>query len=188
MIQVIDILGKEYKELEKYILRTDFDAETLKSFSHVGINSPLTEIKFNVELFFDRFKIEKYKVSFFEEKIFSIKFMTDEFNAVNIIQNLIAKDSFIFKFYTNKQMNETEWVDKDDNSKGGFTEWKTKTFKFDESSIFNIEFLDDYGLITFRSQELNIIIKNQVLNGSTFYLFELEPDIHKLFKNNFRSN
>ncbi len=187
MIQASDVLGKDYKEFEKYIVRRDFGAEALKSFSKQGIHPPLTEAIFNVELYFNSFKIERYKVRFFKNKIFSIQFIADKYDSVNMIQNLINQDSFIFKFYTNKQLKETEWIDKGADFKGGFTEWKIKKFDFDGSSVFNIESLGDYGLITFYSQQMSIMVKSHVMDEGAFYLFELQADIH-IFKNDFQNN
>lgn len=186
MIHVLDVLGKDYKNIKEYIIRTDFNEETLKSFSNKGIIPPLSSAKLNDELCFFNFIIENYKITFFEDKIYSILFMSDENDTISIIQNLRTQESF--NFFSNQQIEETEWINKDNISEEGFTEWKTKTFEFEESLVFNPENLENYGLITFLSEELKIIIKNHTIDGNTFYLFELESNIHRVLKNSFKNN
>ncbi|MDF2552463.1 MAG: hypothetical protein K0R77_1738 [Chryseobacterium sp.] len=181
MIQVSDILGKDYDDIKDLIIRTDFDEETLKSFSDAGINPPLTDAKLKKEIYFFEFKIERNKISFFENKVFEILFACDRQKTADIIQDLLNQNIFEFKFYTNKQIENTEWLNKDDDSEEGFLEWKFKRLEFDNSLVFDVNNLDMYSRITFHSEKLSIIIKNQIIDDEAVYLFELNQNLNKSF-------
>ena len=69
MIQVLDVVGKEYKDLKGHIIRTDFDEETLQDFAGAGIVPPLSDAKLNEELYFYEYKVEKHKFVFSHDKV-----------------------------------------------------------------------------------------------------------------------
>ncbi|MDN5423532.1 MAG: hypothetical protein L0G07_09015, partial [Chryseobacterium sp.] len=85
MIQVLDVLGKEYREIKEYTVRLDFDEETLKEFDEAGFDPPLLEGRLNKELYFFHFKIEKHKVEFSENRVSEVIFTTHDDEAVLMI-------------------------------------------------------------------------------------------------------
>jgi len=42
-----------------------------------------------------------------------------------------------------------------------------------------------YSIITFHSEKLCIIIKNQIIDDKPLYLFEVNQNLNKSFKDNF---
>ncbi|MBB6370246.1 hypothetical protein [Chryseobacterium shigense] len=177
MIQVLDVLGKEYKDLRKYIIRTDFDEETLRDFSRAEIYPPLSDAKLNDDLYFYEYKVEKHKLAFSDDKVREMICMLREDDTRSLIKKLIIQDSFRFRFYPNEQLQNTEWVDNENASEEGFLSWKVETFAFDESSTFDIDHLEKYGLITFQSEDFTIMIKNYFFEDEMRYLFELQSNI-----------
>jgi len=173
MIQVLNVLGKEYKDLKEYIIRTDFDEETLKDFAGAGIVPPLSDAKLNDELYFYEYKVEKHKIVFSDDKVYEIICTVSEIDSPNLIKKLRAQDSLVFKFYPTEQLNDTEWVDRENDSEDGFLEWKVKTFTFDDSSVFDVDHLEKYGLLTFQSEDFYIMVKNYFFDDKTQYLFEI---------------
>lgn len=174
MIQLLEILGKDYKSLKDVIIRTDFDSETLESFSKAGINAPVSKVKLNQDLYFFNFKIEKYKIVFLRNKICQIDFIEDKNKTQEIIDCLTTIKEFEFRFITKQQVEKTEWEIMDDNTEEkGFTEFKRKRFDFDPSSQFNRNNIDKYGVMGFRSDEVNIIIKEEFVESRSFFVFEI---------------
>lgn len=174
MIQLLEILGKDYESLKDIITRTDFDSETLESFSKAGINAPVSKVKLNQDLYFFNFKIEKYKIVFLRNKICQIDFVGDKNKTLEIIDVLRTIKEFEFRFITKQQVEETEWEIIDDNTEEkGFTEFKRKRFDFDSSSQFDRNNVDKYGVIGFRSDEVNIIIKEEFVESRSFFVFEI---------------
>ena len=174
MIQLLEILGKDYESLKDVIIRTDFDSETLESFSKAGINAPVSEGKFNEDLYFFTFKIEIYKVQFLRNKICQIDFIGDKNKTLEIINHLRTIKDFEFKFISKQQVEETEWEIMDDNTEeDSFTEFKRKRFEFDPSSQFDGNNMDKYSIITFRSDQGNIIIKEEFIDNKPCFVFEI---------------
>lgn len=168
MIQIFDVLGKDYDSIKDAIIRKDFTSKDLES-----------EARFKDDLYLFNFKIEKYKVVFLKNKIVQLDFAENKGTTLEIIYYLMKLEDFKFQFFTKKQIEETEWKSINDN---GFTEFKTKRFEFDESSEFEIDNLDKYEFITFRSNNENVIIKKKVVREAQFYIFELSPQIQKIFE------
>ncbi|WP_428068910.1 hypothetical protein [Chryseobacterium gambrini] len=174
MIQLLEILGKDYESLKDVIIRTDFDSETLESFSKAGINAPVSEGKFNEDLYFFTFKIEKYKIVFLRNKICQIDFIGDKNKTLEIIDYLRTVKDFEFKFISIQQVEETEWEIMDDNTEEeSFTEFKRKRFEFDPSSQFDANNIDKYSFMAFRSDDVNIIIKEEFTENRPFFVFEI---------------
>ncbi|WP_336688826.1 MULTISPECIES: hypothetical protein [unclassified Chryseobacterium] len=174
MIQLLEILGKDYESLKDIITRTDFDSETLESFSKAGINAPVSKVKLNQDLYFFNFKIEKYKIVFLRNKICQIDFVGDKNKTMEIIDVLRTMKDFEFKFISRQQVEETEWEIMDDNTEEeSFTEFKRKRFDFDPSSQFDRNNIDKYGVMGFRSDEVNIIIKEEFIESRSFFVFEI---------------
>ena len=183
MIQIFDVLGKDYNSIKDSIIKTDFTPDDLELLSKIGGIPPISEAKFNDDLYFFNFKIEKYKLIFLKNKIFQLYFAENKNKTLEIIDYLIKLEDFKFQFFTKNQIEETEGKSINDNDKkNGFTEFKTQCFEFDESSEFEIDNLDKYELITFRSNNGNVIIKEEFVQGDQFYIFELSPQIHKIFE------
>ncbi|UWX61624.1 hypothetical protein N0B40_04935 [Chryseobacterium oranimense] len=181
MIQVLDVLGKKYKDLKEYIIRNDFDEKTLKDFAGAGIVPPLSDAKLNDELYFYDFKVEKHKIVFSHDEVREMICMLSEADTRNLIKKLITRDFLIFRFYPNEQLQNTEWMDKENSSEEGFLSWKVETFAFDKSSAFDVDHLEKYGLITFQSEDFTIMVKNYFFEDKMQYLFELEPNIKTTF-------
>ena len=99
MIQVSDILGKDYDDIKDLIIRTDFDEQTLKLFSDAGINPPLTDAKLKTEMYFFEFKIGRNKIAFFENKVFEILFAFDRQKTADIIQDLLNQNILNLNLY-----------------------------------------------------------------------------------------
>lgn len=174
MIQLLEILGKDYDSLKDIITRTDFDSETLESFSKAGINAPVSEGKFNEDLYFFNFKIERYKIVFLRNKICQIDFIENKNKTQEIIDCLRTIKEFEFRFISKQQVEETEWEIMEDNTEEeSFTEFKRKRFDFDLSYQFDRNNIDKYGVMGFRSDEVNIIIKEEFIESRSFFVFEI---------------
>ncbi|PQA91987.1 hypothetical protein B0A69_16330 [Chryseobacterium shigense] len=162
MIQVLDILGKEYREIKEYTVRLDFDEETLKEFDKAGFDPPILEGKLNKELYFFHFKIEKHKVEFSENRVSEVIFMTDDDEAVLIIQYLIGQTDFIFGYFSAQSIENAELKDIE-TSDHGMVQLKRIHSENERLEPFDIERLQSYGILTFTSQEISIVIEQERL-------------------------
>lgn len=181
MIQVLDVLGKGYKDLKECIIRTDFDEKTLQDFAGAGIVPPLSDAKLNDELYFYDFKVEKHKLVFSHDKVSEMICMVSEADTRSLIKKLITQDSFRFRFYPNEQLQNKGEVHKEHNSEEGFLSLKVETFAFDDSSVFDVDHLEKYGLMTFQSADFTIMVKEYFFDDKTQYLFELETNVNTIF-------
>lgn len=107
MVQAADVLGRRYEEIKNLIVRADFDPETLKSFSANAINPGICKATFTEDLYFFGSKIDRYKTGFRKNRIDEIVFIKEKDEAISIMDDLIALNSFEFKFVTEKQMKGT---------------------------------------------------------------------------------
>lgn len=174
MIQALEVFEKDYESLKDIIIRTDFDSETLESFSKAGFNAPLNNGKFKEDLYFFNFKIEKYEVDFLNNKIVKIDFIEDENKTLEIIDHLRTIKDLEFKFITKQQVEETEWEIIEGNAgEESFTEFKKKHFEFDPSSQFDRNNVNKYSIIAFRSDMINIIIREEFIENNQYFIFEV---------------
>jgi len=176
MIQAADVLGSRYDDIKNIVVRTDFDEETLESFLAAGIKPPISDAKFTGDLYFFSCKIDRYKVGFLHDRIDEIVFIKGKDDAVAMIDDLIASKQFEFKFVTKKQIEHTPFkVLKDDSEKGmNFTEFKIQRFQ-SESSEFDINDIDQYAYLTFRSDVYTVAVQQEYTENECFFVFELRP-------------
>ncbi|NPA09089.1 MAG: hypothetical protein GXO46_08885 [Chlorobi bacterium] len=107
-------------------------------------------------------------------KICQIDFIGDKNKTLGIIDDLRIVKDFEFKFISKQQVEETEWEIMEDNTEEeSFTEFKRKRFDFDPSSQFDRNNIDKYGVMGFRSHEVNIIIKEEFVESRSFFVFEI---------------
>lgn len=129
MIQIFDVLGKDYDSIKGSIIRTDFTSEDLELLSKIGGLPPITEASFNDDLYFFNFKINKYKIDFFNDKIVRLGFIESKERILEILEFLMNLNNFRFQFFTKKQIEKTEWKSLDNNiNENNFVDFKTKRF------------------------------------------------------------
>lgn len=178
MIQVFEVLGKDFESIKDHLFRTDFKQEDLELLSKIGGVPPISEAKFIDDLYLFNFKIDKYKIEFFNNAIGCLKFATLKRKTIEIVDNLIKLDNFKHQCFTKKQIDEAKWNVLNDTAESGFIEFKTKHLKFDESSKFDIKNINHYSLITLRSDNLNIIITEEIVDENELFVFEFLPNIN----------
>ncbi|MGG5207836.1 hypothetical protein ACQWU4_02730 [Chryseobacterium sp. MIQD13] len=177
MIQVLDILGKEYREIKEFVTSLDFDEETLAQFDIAGFDPPIPilEGKLNKEFYFFNFQIEKHKVKFSKNRVSEVVFGTDYDETVLIIKYLISDTNFKFRYFSEELIDHTEFKDigKSDNDEIQF-KIKRLHFETERSEEFDIEKLKEYGILTFISDEMNIVMEHEILgDGSLIYIFTI---------------
>ncbi len=69
MIQVFEVLGKDFESIKDHLVRTDFKQEDLELLSKIRGVPPISEAKFIDDLYLFNFKIDKYKIGFFNNVI-----------------------------------------------------------------------------------------------------------------------
>jgi hypothetical protein len=174
MIQAADVLGSLYDDLKSSVVRTDFDTETLASFSAAGIEPPVREAKFIGALYFFSCKIEKHRIGFTADRVDEIIFVKRQEDAVAIINDLVASKRFEFKAVTKKQMEETpfEMTADDSENRMNFTELKIQRFESGPSQ-FDINDIDQYVCLTFRSDVYAVVVQQEDTGNDRFFVFEL---------------
>lgn len=176
MIQAADVLGSHYDDIKNMVVRTDFDNETLASFSAAGIGPPVREAKFIGDPYFFSCKIEKHQIGFTDGRVDEIIFVKEQEDAVAVMSDLVASKRFEFKAVTKKQMIETPFEVMADDSENGmnFTEFKIQRFESGPSP-FDINDIDQYACLTFRSDEYAVIVRQEYRGNNCFFIFELRP-------------
>ncbi|MDN5481363.1 MAG: hypothetical protein L0G30_07255 [Chryseobacterium sp.] len=178
MIQVLDVLGKEYREIKEYTVRLDFDEETLKEFDEAGFDPPLLEGRLNKELYFFHFKIEKHKVEFSENRVSEVIFTTHDDEAVLMIQYLIDQTDFMFSYFSAESIDHAELKDIE-ASDHGKVQLKRMHSENERSEPFDIERLQNYGILTFTSQEISIVIQRERLeDGHLILIFRISKNVN----------
>lgn len=174
MIQTEDVLGSHYDDIKSIVVRTDFDTEILESFSSAGIGPPVREAKFIEDPYFFSYKIEKHQIGFTDDRVDEIIFVKGQEDAVAIMNDLVASERFEFKAVTKKQMEETPFEMMTDDSENGinFTEFKIQRFE-SGSSQFDINDIDQYVCLTFRSEVYAVIVQQEYTGNDVFFVFEL---------------
>ncbi|WP_170234666.1 hypothetical protein [Chryseobacterium hagamense] len=93
-----------------------------------------------------------------------------------MINGFIASKRFEFQSVTKKQVKETPSEILKDDSKDGmnFIGFEIQHFE-SESSQFNMNDIDQYACMTFRSDDYAVIVQQEYTEKDCFFVFELRP-------------
>jgi len=150
MIQCTTLINKSYEDVKDFIIWPE--AENAHIFLSTGLVPQFETARVKDDLYLYDFEIDKHRITFLKDKIYSIDLSFGMDVCAEVIQILINSQDFKFEFFTRDYLKEfceardysSEDADYDDE------------LEFDESSVFDFDDLHSYERVLFKTNDLII--------------------------------